>query len=277
MRALILGMRILPAISRTLLLALGAGVFGTLRADEPAPERVVFTDDAHAKWQVTISVQPTPDAESLVSYPLSLTDDAAAPVDEWWKGSNGLTWDGVDQAMTSSIEPTYHEGVLTAAIDLNWMIWRKSGWWKRKYSGAIRHKYHLRWMHDFEERGRSYTLIVRWTKLGAVGEKRPDVIRPAMSFEDATALLEKHQARPTMIQIDYPDEAQNRRIEHFILRDGRTVEFSMTRKKPGADWTIRAIAEVTWIQPGESREKEWRGIKELILTELGQPAITSHP
>jgi hypothetical protein len=154
-------------------LAISAASF--LRADEPPPARVVFTDEASAKWTVTIRVCPTPDKNPLVSYPLSLTDNPAAPVDAWWKEGNGLTWDGVDQVMTSSIEPSYGNGVLKAAIDLNWTIWRKS-WWraKAKYRGAIRKEYTLPWMQDFEERTRAYTLSVRWTRAGVT----PNQIAP---------------------------------------------------------------------------------------------------
>ena len=111
----------------------------------------------------------------------------------------------------------------------------------------------------------------------ALGASRPDVIRPKTSFQEAAALLKKHHAKPTTIQVEYPDDKENRRIEHFILADDRTIELSMTRKKEGADWTIKAIFEVVWPHPEESREKKWRKLKELILEEPIQSSTAQRP
>jgi|SRR5688572_12086263 len=114
--------------------------------------------------------------------------------------------------------------------------------------------------------------LIGCTIAAAAGQ---DVIRPKISFREAETLLQKHQAEPTTIQIAYPSPTTNRRIEHFILADGRTIELSLTRKKEGAEWTIKAIFEIVWPRYEQSREKEWRPITELILKEPIQPPQTT--
>lgn len=111
----------------------------------------------------------------------------------------------------------------------------------------------------------------------AHGAEAEDVILPKMAYGEAVALLEKHHAKSTIIQIAYPAANTNRRIEHFILRDGRTIELSLIRKKKSAGWTIRAIYEVVWLHPGQNRAKEWRELKMLILKWQSPPPETPPP
>ncbi|MDX2110619.1 MAG: hypothetical protein SFY80_10300 [Verrucomicrobiota bacterium] len=106
----------------------------------------------------------------------------------------------------------------------------------------------------------------------AFGGDNTDLITPKMKFAVAADLLKKYKAEFTMIQVAYPDEKKNRRYEHFILNDGRTIELSLMQKDQVSDWTIDAIFEVVWVSPGENREKKWIPLNEL---KLGEPTSST--
>jgi len=98
-----------------------------------------------------------------------------------------------------------------------------------------------------------------------LGKRLDDVISLRMPFTEAQEVLVRHHAEPTILQIEYPPLDSNRRIEVFILKDGRTIDFTLARPNATAPWIISGISEVTWVKPERDREKKWIPLKRLVL------------
>lgn len=93
------------------------------------------------------------------------------------------------------------------------------------------------------------------------------ILRPGIEFENVRQLLESHGAKPTVLQVSGRENPEFNRTEVFRLKDGRVIDFKLTRKNQSSPWNIEGIFLVVWTEPNVSRAKKWIPMEELKLGE----------